>query len=118
METINKKQLRECGHQCPVEVVTALIGGKWKTVILYYLMTDKTLRFGELRRRMPDVTQKMLTNQLRELEKDGLIDRKVYPVVPPKVEYSLTSLGQSLSEIVREMNVWGEHYIHSIAQAG
>lgn len=99
-----------------MEVVTALIGGKWKTVILYYLMTDKTLRFGELRRRMPDVTQKMLTNQLRELEKDGLIDRKVYPVVPPKVEYSLTPGGQSLSEIVREMNVWGEHYIRSIAQ--
>lgn len=114
METITKKQLRECGHQCPVEVVTALIGGKWKTVILFYLMTDHTLRFGELRRRMPDVTQKMLTNQLRELEKDGLIERKVYPVVPPKVEYSLTPLGQSLSKIIQEMNVWGAGYIQTI----
>lgn len=115
MDTIDRKQMRECAHQCPVEVVTALIGGKWKTVILFYLMNDQTLRFGELRRRMPAVTQKMLTNQLRELERDGLVDRKVYPVVPPKVEYSLTPLGRSLSKIIREMSVWGEHYIYTTA---
>jgi DNA-binding HxlR family transcriptional regulator len=113
MDTMTKKQMRECAHQCPVEVVTALVGGKWKVVILYYLMTNKMLRFGELRRLMPGVTQKMLTNQLRELEKDRLVDRKVYPVVPPKVEYSLTSLGQSLSNIIHEMNTWGEHYIQA-----
>ena len=77
------------GYNCPVEATIQLIGGKYKAVILWHLM-GKTLRYSELHKRMPKATDKMLAQQLRELEKDGLINRKVYPVIPPKTEYSLT----------------------------
>ena len=90
---------------CPAESALAVIGGKWKVLILYQLF-DGTRRFSELRRNLPGVTQKMLTQQLREMEADGLLARKVYPQVPPKVEYSLTPLGQSLRPVVNAMCVW------------
>jgi DNA-binding HxlR family transcriptional regulator len=83
------------------------IGGKWKLFILYHLMGG-TRRFGELRRLIPDVTQQMLTAQLRELEADGLVSRTVYPVVPPKVEYSLTPLGAELRAVTDALMAWGE----------
>lgn len=97
----------DCSPGCSVEAAIALIDGKWKSVILFHLMSG-TLRFNALRRLIPGVTQRMLTNQLRELEEDGLIIRKVYAVVPPKVEYSLSSLGESMIPILTALKVWGD----------
>jgi DNA-binding HxlR family transcriptional regulator len=94
---------------CPVETTLKVIGGRWKALILFHLK-DETRRFNELRRLIPSVTQRMLTAHLRELEHDGVITRKVYPVVPPRVEYSLSELGQSLTPILTAMAVWGEQY--------
>ena len=85
-----------CGFNCPVEATIQLIGGKYKAVILWHLM-NKTLRYNEIHKLIPKATDKMLAQQLRELEKDGLINRKVYPVVPPKTEYSLTEFGKTLT---------------------
>lgn len=92
-----------------VEKTLKVIGGKWKLVILCHL-TDGSMRFGELKREMSDITQKMLTQQLRELEQDGIIDRKVYNQVPPKVEYSLTEYGQTLKEVLDVMSRWGDKH--------
>jgi DNA-binding HxlR family transcriptional regulator len=92
--------------RCPAEHALGLIGGRWKVVILYRLF-DGPLRFSELRRAIPGVTQKVLTQQLREMEADGLLTRKVYAQVPPKVEYTLTPLGKSLRPIVDAMCKWG-----------
>jgi len=97
-------------YHCPVELVIELISGKWKLLILRELMSG-TKRFSQLQRAIPGITQKMLTKQLRELEKAGLIRRKVYPEVPPKVEYSLTELGHSLKEIFESMHRWGMKYM-------
>jgi DNA-binding HxlR family transcriptional regulator len=97
----------DCSPGCSVEAAISLIDGKWKSVVLFHLMGG-TLRFGELRRQVPDVTQRVLTNQLRELEEDGLIERKIYPQVPPKVEYSLTELGRSLEPILKALKAWGD----------
>jgi DNA-binding HxlR family transcriptional regulator len=100
--------------RCPVEVTLDIIGGKWKPLILYYLLQG-TRRFNELRRMLPHVTQQMLTLQLRELERDGIVHRKVYAEVPPKVEYSLTERGRSLEPILLSMLAWGEEYLQSAA---
>ena len=99
------------GYNCPVEATIQLIGGKYKAVILWHLM-GKTLRYSELHKRMPKATDKMLAQQLREPEKDGLIKRKVYPVIPPKTEYSLTDFGKSLTPILDELCKWGEDYLN------
>ena len=96
----------DCSNGCPVEAALELIGGKWKGLVLYHLM-GSTIRFNELKRQMGDVTQRMLTKQLRELEADGLVMRKVFPVVPPKVEYSLTGKGESLRPIIMALKEWG-----------
>lgn len=96
--------------QCPVEATLDLIGGKYKALILWHLV-EKTLRFGEIGKRIPQATPKMLTQQLRELEADHLIIRTVYPVVPPKVEYSLSEFGRSIVPILDAMCKWGEHYL-------
>lgn len=95
---------------CPVEVCTEVIGGKWKGKIVFILFTG-TKRFGELRKLMPEVTQRMLTMQLRELEQDGVIERKVYPVVPPRVEYSVSESGQTLKPIIDAMWTWGTNFL-------
>ena len=104
------------GFTCPVEATISLIGGKYKAVILWHLM-NSTLRYSELHRKMPKATDKMLAQQLRELEKDGLINRVVFPVVPPKTEYSLTEYGKTLAPILDAMCSWGENYL-SKAQNG
>ena len=91
---------------CPIEATMDILGGKYKVVILWYLI-DKTLRFSELQKYVPNATPKMLTQQLRELEGDGLIHRTVYPVVPPKTEYKLSELGTSLVPILKSMGDWG-----------
>ena len=98
---------------CPVEACTEAIGGKWKGKILYILFQGKK-RFGELRKLVPDATQRMLTLQLRELEEDGIIDRKVYPVVPPKVEYSIAKRGESLKPIIDAMWHWGKEFLRTV----
>jgi DNA-binding HxlR family transcriptional regulator len=87
-------------------VTLAVIGGRWKVLILYHLF-DGVKRFSELQRALPGVTQKMLTQQLRELEGDGIVSRTVYPQVPPKVEYAMTPLGKTLQPVVKAMCRWG-----------
>ncbi|MCB0211991.1 MAG: helix-turn-helix transcriptional regulator [Anaerolineae bacterium] len=101
-------------HVCPVETGLELLSGKWKPRILWKLHQQGVLRFGEFRRQMPDITAKMLTQQLRDLEKDGLIDRKVYPEVPPKVEYSLSAFGETLKPILDMIAQWGTVNHHHI----
>lgn len=93
---------------CSVEAAVGLLNGKWKCVILWHLLNDGTLRFNELRRRVPGATQRMMTNQLRELEGDGVVHRQVYPQVPPRVEYSLTPMGESLRPILFALRKWGD----------
>ena len=100
---------------CPVAATLHLIGGKYKALLLWHL-SGCVLRFSQLRQLVPEATPKMLTQQLRELEQDGLINRKVYPVVPPKVEYSLTPLGESLFPILEAMYNWGSKLMHSRGQ--
>jgi DNA-binding HxlR family transcriptional regulator len=94
---------------CPVETTLDVIGGKWKGIILYHLIDGKK-RFNEFRKLHPCITQRMLTLQLRELERDGVIHREVYKVVPPKVEYSLTEFGRTLEPIILLMKDWGEKH--------
>lgn len=100
---------------CPVESTLELIGGKYKALILWHL-SEKTLRFSELQKQIPTATPKMLTQQLRELEAHRLIHREVYPVIPPKVEYSLTDLGKSLMPVLIAMRDWGASYMRSNKQ--
>lgn len=110
-----KKRNYECHPACNVEITLDLIGGKWKGIVLFHLLSG-TKRFNELRKLIPSVTQRMLTNQLRELEQAKLISRTVYPVVPPKVEYELTKCGQSLEPILLALQRWGKEIgkkIHS-----
>ena len=97
-------------YYCDVELTLQIIGGKWKPIILFHLGTDGTLRFSQIRRIIPNITPKMLTQQLRELEKDGVVNRKVYAQVPPRVEYDLTELGRSVMPIIRQLSSWGKQY--------
>ncbi len=99
-------------YRCTVGVTLDIIGGKWKAVILWHL-SHKTLRFSQLQRRLAGVTQKMLTQQLRELERDGMVHRQVYAEVPPRVEYSLTEEGMTLKPILTLMCQWGQGYVAS-----
>jgi DNA-binding HxlR family transcriptional regulator len=92
--------------KCPVTGLFQLIGGKWKPIILYCLRSEKR-RFGEISARIPDLSRKVLTDQLKELEEDGLISRKQYKEIPPRVEYELTALGKSLAPVLDEMEKWG-----------
>ncbi len=96
----------DCSQGCPVEAALERIGGKWKGVALFHLL-EGTKRYNELKRDVGNVTQRMLTKQLRELESDGLIIRKVYPVVPPHVEYSLSEKGRTLEPILLALRDWG-----------
>jgi DNA-binding HxlR family transcriptional regulator len=101
---------------CAVEAAVGLLEGKWKCIILFHLL-DGTARFGELRRRMPNVTQRTLTNQLRELESYGLLERKVYAEVPAKVEYTISPLGRTFEPVLFAMKCWGERLLETDAFA-
>ena len=106
----------DCSRGCPVEAALELIGGKWKGVALYHLL-DSPKRYNELKRALGTVTQRMLTKQLRELEGDGLIERKVFPVVPPHVEYSLSEKGRTLEPILLALRDWGERHVQKRSSA-
>lgn len=97
-------------HHCPVEATLGLVGGKYKALILWKLIPGP-MRFSELRRAVPAATPKMLTQQLRELENDGLVLRTIFPVVPPRVEYSLTPFGQTVRPVLESMYAWGTDYL-------
>jgi DNA-binding HxlR family transcriptional regulator len=104
---VNKDEIR---FNCPFELTIELIGEKWKGLILWHLLEQKVLRNGEMLRLMPRITQKMLTQQLREMEENGLVSRVIYEQVPPKVEYSLTPHGEALRPILDMMIDWGVEY--------
>jgi DNA-binding HxlR family transcriptional regulator len=105
--------MRTKTYNCPVEAAIAVFGGKWKAVILWWLH-QRTWRFAELRRQIPEITEKMLTQQLRELEADGIVSRQVYATVPPRVEYSLTEYGRSLKRALRAICDWGRNHMERI----
>lgn len=112
----DKSQKKRKTYNCPVEVTVEVLDGKWKPLILWHLR-DETRRFAQLRRLMPSISQRMLTQRLRELEADGLITRKVYAVVPPRVEYSLTALGRTLIPIMDQMCDWGTNRLKTLPNA-
>ncbi len=99
---------------CPVRASIQAIGGKWKLCLLYYLTTGPK-RYGELKRAVDGITEKMLTQQLRELEEDGIVLRTMYPQVPPKVEYSLTDLGARLADVFVPLKTWGQDFVNQLA---
>lgn len=99
-------------YRCPVELTIDILGGKWKVLILWQLSIE-TLRFCQLKKLFPKITQKILTQQLRYLEERGLIIRTTYPEIPPKVEYSLSELGKTVKPILDKMNEWGQQYMDS-----
>jgi len=108
-------------YTCGLDAALDVVGGKWKSLILWALGDDGPLRFGELRREVPGITEKMLIQQLRQLEADGVITREVYQQVPPKVEYSVTEFGASLNAALRPLGDWGQanmdRIVHRKAQA-
>ena len=110
VSTSDQMVYRDKEYKCPIDVTLAVVGGKWKASILWHL-SHKTRRFSDLQRLFTDTTRKMLTQQLRELEADGLVHREVYPQVPPKVEYSLTDKGRSIYPILEQMCDWGRDYV-------
>jgi len=113
---INNKEMkfkvRGEEFHCAMDVTMNFIGGKWKTVVLWYLRKDKK-RFGELRRLIPGITEKMLSLQLKQLEQDGIVDRVVYPEVPPRVEYHLTPFGHTLNPLLEAVAKWGRDLAES-----
>lgn len=106
-----KREIMSGEFNCEKELTLSIISGKWKIIIIYYLETEGVLRFSEIKRLLPKITHKVLTTQIRELEEDGIVHRKVFPEVPSKVEYSLTTLGESLIPIVLMMDEWGKKNI-------
>ncbi len=95
--------------QCPMELAMSIIGGKYKAVIIWHLI-ENTLRYNEIQKFIPKATPKMLSQQLKELEADGIINKTMYPVIPPKTEYSLTELGKTLVPIIQDLESWGDKY--------
>ncbi|GAA0506655.1 HxlR family transcriptional regulator [Saccharopolyspora erythraea NRRL 2338] len=104
-----RERIEEMSDYCDVEVALVVVGGKWKLLILKYLV-DGPQRFGELRRALPGITQRMLTRQLRELENDGIVSRTVHAEVPPRTEYRLTEIGDSLRALISDLDEWGKWY--------
>ena len=113
IEGVEKQiNLRGNTYHCALDVTMNFIGGKWKTVVLWYLKSDKK-RFGELKKRIPDITEKMLSLQLKALEEDGIVKRTIYPEVPPRVEYELTDFGKTLIPMLDEIAKWGRELAES-----
>ena len=112
-----RSSVEEAPEHCAIEFAMEMLGGRWKLAILKQLATD-THRFGELRRALPGITQRMLTRQLRELEADSLVTRTVYREVPPRVEYALTEVGHSLDAITEELDKWGRWYRETVRPEG
>jgi len=110
MQPCKTKELNGKTYRCFFELTLQVMGGKWKPVILYHLATEGVMRFSDLRRSIGAVTERMLARQLRELEADGIVHRKVYREVPPRVEYRLTDLGGGLVPILKELRDWGSLY--------
>jgi DNA-binding HxlR family transcriptional regulator len=108
-----RKKIENGEFNCEKELTLSIISGKWKITIIYYLGTTGTLRFSEIKRLFPKISHKVLTTQVRELEEDGIVHRRVYPEVPPRVEYSLTELGESLMPVVLMMYDWGKQNLKS-----
>jgi DNA-binding HxlR family transcriptional regulator len=104
------KRTQEVSECCPVRTAIAVLAGKWKPLIVYYLGSG-TKRFSEIRRLIPEVSQQVLTQQLRELEEDGIVTRAIHPVIPPKVEYALSPIGERLGPIVDLLALWGEEIL-------
>ena len=111
---MNTEKIRD--YNCPVEAAVDVVGGKYKAIIIYHLM-DATLRYSQLHKLIPRATPKMLSQQLKELESDGIVRRVLYPVVPPKTEYSLTELGRTLVPVVRALCDWGKEFLESLEQS-
>jgi DNA-binding HxlR family transcriptional regulator len=114
VEVKQMSRMQDKMFNCEKELTLYVINSKWKMLILWHLGKEGTKRFGELKTLMPGITQRMLVNQLRELEEDLIVERKVYPVVPPKVEYSLTEQEKSLMPILDSMYKWGENYMEKM----
>jgi DNA-binding HxlR family transcriptional regulator len=102
---------------CPVEVTLRVIAGRWKVLVLHYLLQETT-RFNSLQRMLAGISPRTLAKQLRELERDGIVRRKVFAEIPPKVEYSLTPVGRSLEPVLRAMHAWGEDFSHRLPRTG
>ena len=98
-------------YQCEIELTLEILSGKWKALLIWKLHLHGVIRYNEFRRLIPSITQKMLTQQLKELEKYGIVSRTVYPSVPPMVEYALTETGQELIPIMEAMDQWGKKYV-------
>ncbi|AUJ30491.1 winged helix-turn-helix transcriptional regulator [Liquorilactobacillus hordei] len=109
-----KRHVYNCQEGCPVESTLQIISGKWKAVILYHLIKNKICHFGELQRTMKDCSRRMLVLQLKELEIDGIIEKTIYPVMPPKTDYKLTSFGKTLIPVIKSMEEWGNLYNQSV----
>lgn len=108
--TENKKKIVFDENTCPVTATMKVLGGKWKPILINAIYFTAPARFGELKRSVRGITQSMLTQQLRELENDGIISRKIYAEIPPKVEYTLTEFGLTLSPVIQTMAQWGEEF--------
>ena len=122
MVTVEKNSKTMFEHQCEtdgcqVRDALLIIGGKWKSMILFALGTQGILRFNQLKQMVPDISQKMLTQQLRDLERDGLITRKAYPEIPPRVEYAITDLGKSIGKIYEAIHQWTAENFATIEQS-
>ncbi|WJV46448.1 winged helix-turn-helix transcriptional regulator [Streptomyces flavofungini] len=107
---------RKGPYLCGLDAAVDVVGGKWKPLILWALYAGRTLRFGELRRHVPGVSEKMLIQQLREMEADGIVHREVYREVPPKVEYSLTDLGETLNKALEPLGIWGDQHMQRLVE--
>lgn len=115
---VNKKIFVFDENTCPVTATMKVLGGKWKPILINAIYFTAPARFGELKRSVKGITQSMLTQQLRELEYDGIIDRKIYAEIPPKVEYTLTEFGLTLSPVIQTMAKWGEEFKLNKQKAG
>ncbi|WP_405076175.1 winged helix-turn-helix transcriptional regulator [Ligilactobacillus acidipiscis] len=111
-----KRQIYDCSEGCPVESTLQIIAGKWKAVILYYLIQNDICHFGQLQRQLKNCSRRMLALQLKELEDDNIIEKTIYPVMPPKTDYKLTDFGRALIPVINAMETWGTYYNNVVSK--